>query len=135
MEINEITSRTLAAAVRVHRQLGPGLLESAYQTCLATELEKDGLRFDREVRLPVVYDGVRLDAYYRPDFVVEGRVIVEVKSVRTMDPLFTAQTLTYMRVGNYPVGLLINFNASYLGDGAIKRLVYNYDGKRPGDSA
>ena len=134
MEINDITDAVLGAAVKVHRELGPGLLESAYKTCLAAELGNRGVRFVRELLLPVVWEGQELDANYRVDFVVEDQVVVEVKAVRKLDPLFTAQTLTYLRVGDYPVGLLINFTVPYLGDGAIQRLVNRYEGPRPGHS-
>lgn len=134
MEINDITGAVLGAAVKVHRHLGPGLLESVYQTCLAAELEARGLGFVQEYKLPVVWEGRELDAHYRLDFLVEDRVAVEVKAVRKMDPLFTAQTLTYLRVGGYPVALLINFAVPYLGDGAVRRLVNRYDGALPGAS-
>ncbi len=134
MEINDITGAVLGAAVEVHRRLGPGLLESAYRTCLAAELANRGIRFVRELKLPVVWDGEELDAHYQLDFLVEDRVVVEVKAVRKMDPLFTAQTLTYLRVGGYPVALLINFTVPYLGDGAVRRLVNRYDGALPRDS-
>ena len=131
MTINEITDRVLGAAVEVHRQLGPGLLESVYRACLARELRKRGLRVAEEVRLPVVWDGAELDASYRIDLLVEDRVVVEVKAVKQMAPVFTAQTLTYLRIGNYQVGLLINFHVPYLGDGAIKRLANGYTGPPP----
>lgn len=134
MELNEITRRVLAAAVAVHRKLGPGLLESAYQAALEFEMPRQGLRFKRELEVPLVYDGVRIGTGYRLDFLVEDKVVVELKAVETMIPLFTAQTLTYMRLGNYPVGLLINFNVPYLGDGAVKRLVNGYEGPRPTES-
>lgn len=133
MEINGITDRILRAAVAVHRNLGPGLLESAYQACLAAELRKCGLKFAEQLEVPLVYDGVRVGMGYRLDFLVEDVVVVEVKSVRAMDPVFTAQTLTYMRLGEYPVGLLINFNVPYLGDGAVRRLVNRYEGARPSE--
>jgi GxxExxY protein len=132
MTINEITDRILGAAVEVHTRLGPGLLESVYRVCLARELRKRGLRVLEEVRTPVVWDGEELDASYRIDLVVEDRVVVEVKAARALDPVFTAQTLTYLRVGNYEVGLLSNFHTSYLGQGAIKRLVNRYTGPLPG---
>lgn len=132
MEINEITDRALAAAVRVHRRLGPGLLEGAYKECHAYEMRRDGLRFQREVPLPLVYDGVRLDCAYRLDFLVEGQVVLEIKAERALPPVAGAQLLTYLRVGGFPVGLLINFHARYLGDGAVRRVVNDYRGPRPG---
>ena len=131
MEINDITSEVLGAAVEVHRRVGPGLLESSYQECLAAELEKRDIQFQREVQIPLVYDGRQLETGYRLDFLVEDQVVVEVKAVQKLEPVFVAQTLTYMRVGGYPVGLLINFNVPYLGDGAIRRLVNRYEGLRP----
>ena len=131
MTINEITDRVLGAAVEVHRRLGPGLLESVYRACLARELRKRGLRVAEEVRVPVVWDGAELDASYRIDLLVEDQVVVEVKAAKQLDPVFTAQTLTYLRVGGYRVGLLINFHVPYLGRGAIKRLVHGYDGPLP----
>ena len=134
MEINDITSAILAAAVAVHRQLGPGLLESAYETFFVPELTKRDLTVQRQVPIPVELDGVRVDCGYRIDLLVEGRVVVELKAVAKLEPVHSAQALTYMRLGGYPVGLLINFNTPYLGEGAIKRLVNGYDGPRPGDS-
>lgn len=134
MEINEITSAILAAAVAVHRKLGPGLLESAYETFFVGELTKRALTVQRQVAIPVEVDGVRVDCGYRIDILVEGCVVVELKAVVKLEPVHTAQALTYMRLGGYPVGLLINFNAPYLGEGAIKRLVNGYDGPRPRDT-
>lgn len=132
MEINEITDRVLAAAVEVHRRLGPGLLESAYAECLAFEMRRGGLRFRREVVLPLVYDGHRLECGYRMDFVVEGRVVLELKAEKDLHPIHRVQLLTYLRLGEYPVGLLLNFGAAYLGDGAVRRVVNRYGGPRPG---
>jgi GxxExxY protein len=134
MEINEITSAVLAAAVAVHRKLGPGLLESAYETFFVDELTRRDLNVQRQVAIPIEVDGVRVDCGYRIDILVEGCAVVELKAVAKLEPVHTAQALTYMRLGGYPVGLLINFNAPYLGDGAIKRLVNRYDGPKPRES-
>ncbi len=134
-EINGITERVIGAAIEVHRRLGPGLLESAYQVCFAAELGKRGISFLREVSVPVVYDDVRLDSGYRLDFLVEGQVVVELKSVASLAPIFEAQVLTYLKLGGWTVGLLINFNVRYLGEGAVRRLVNGYTGPLPRDSA
>ncbi|HUG39854.1 MAG TPA: GxxExxY protein [Longimicrobiales bacterium] len=136
MEINEITDRVLAAAVEVHRRLGPGLLESPYAECLAFEMRRRGLRFRREVRLPLVYDGHRIDCAYRLDFLVGGQVVLELKAERSLQPIHGAQLLTYLRLGGFPVGLLLNFNTRYLGGGSVRRVVNGYAGPRPsGDAA
>jgi GxxExxY protein len=122
MTINDITGQIVDAAMKVHSALGPGLLESAYEACLAFELTKRGLRVERQVALPVVYDGMQIDVGYRIDLLVEGQVIVELKSVAELVPIFDAQLLTYLKLSNFKVGLLINFNVVHLKDG-IKRMV------------
>ena len=121
-EHDSLTERVIGAAIEVHRALGPGLLESAYQECLCHELHLLGLSFEREVPLPVVYKGVRLDCGYRLDLVVEGRVIVELKTAERLLPIHEAQLLTYLRLAQIHTGLLLNFNAPVLRDG-IKRMV------------
>lgn len=108
--------------MEVHRNLGPGLLESAYEQCLAHELTLAGIPFQRQVPLPVEYKGLRLDCGYRLDFLVDGRLVVELKSVDQLSDLHTAQVLTYMRLAHASVGLLINFNVTVLRDG-IRRFV------------
>lgn len=123
--MDEITQVIIGAAIEVHRALGPGLLESAYQTCLRRELELRGIPSAHEVQLPVKYKGVDLDCGYRLDMLVMGQVVVEIKSVDALDPIHEAQLLTYLRLGNWKVGLLINFNVPVLKDG-IKRRVLNY---------
>ena len=120
--LNGLTNRIIGAAIEVHRHLGPGLLESIYQACLARELASRRLSFVLQQPAPVVYKGVRLDAVYRLDVLVEGVVVVEIKSVESLSAVHVAQTLTYMRLAACPVGLLINFNVPRLIDG-IKRLV------------
>lgn len=119
---NRLTQRIIGAAIEVHRHLGPGLLESIYQECLIRELALRQLSFAAQRSAPVVYKGVRLAASYRLDLIVEGVVVVEVKSVASFNAVHHAQTLTYMRIADCPVGLLINFNVPRLIDG-VKRLV------------
>jgi GxxExxY protein len=119
---NELTGLTIGAAIEVHRHLGPGLLESAYQECLCRELQIREIPFERQVPLPVEYKGVRLEAAYRLDIVIGGLVIVELKSVEALEPVHSAQLLTYLRLSGLHVGLLINFNVPTLKSG-IRRLV------------
>jgi GxxExxY protein len=124
--INEITGTVVNSAIKVHSLLGPGLLESAYQACLAHELRNRGLDVATQVALPVVYEGQKLEVGYRIDLAVERRVIVEVKSVDAIHPIHQAQLLSYMRLSGMSVGLLINFNVLHLRDG-IKRMVDGED--------
>lgn len=124
MEINEITEKVIGAAIEVHRALGPGLLESAYEECLCRELELQGIPFKRQLELPVQYKGVALDCGYRLDLLVAELVVVELKSVEDLLPVHTAQVLTYLKLGGWKVGLLINFNVPMLKKG-IRRLVHN----------
>ncbi len=118
----ELTERVIAAAIDVHRALGPGLLESAYEECLCHELALRGIRFERQLPLPVVYKGCRLDCGYRLDIVVEGVLVLELKAVERVLPIHEAQLLGYLRLGGYHLGLLINFNSLLLKDG-IRRYV------------
>ncbi len=122
MEIEEVGKQVVDAAVKVHRALGPGLLESAYQVCLAHELTKRGLSVACEVVQPVEYDGIKLDAGYRLDMLVDNQVIVENKAVQSVLPLHEAQLLTYLRLGNCKLGYLINWHVPLIKDG-IKRMV------------
>jgi GxxExxY protein len=117
-----LSKRIIGAAIEVHRELGPGLLESAYQACLARELIIQRLPFEREKPLPVVYKGVRVDCGYRLDFVVASKVIVELKAVQLIHPIHQAQVLTYLQLSGHRLGLLINFNLKVLKDG-VKRLI------------
>jgi GxxExxY protein len=121
MELNEITGKIIECAIKVHKVLGPGLLESTYEVCLAHELKKAGLKVETQVFLPVVYDGIELDAGYRIDIIVEDKVIVELKTVESILPIHKAQTLTYLKLSNKKLGLLINFNVALLKNG-IKRI-------------
>lgn len=119
---NEISGAIVDAAMKIHSALGPGLLESAYAACLKHELIKRGLRVACEVPLPVVYDGVRLDAGYRLDLVVEDTVVVELKAIEALAPIHQAQIISYLKLSGKPIGLLINFHSLHLKDG-IKRFV------------
>ncbi|HXA25904.1 MAG TPA: GxxExxY protein [Acetobacteraceae bacterium] len=118
----DITHRIIGAAMRVHRRLGPGLLESVYEACLCHELRRAAIPFDRQVRLPVRYDGVTLDCGYVADIIVQATVVLELKSVEHIMPLHQAQLLTYLRLTDCRIGLLINFNTVSLTDG-IRRYV------------
>lgn len=122
MDANQVTEQVIGAAIEVHKALGPGLLESAYEECLSRELHLRGVPFERQVPLSVRYKGVRLDCGYRVDLLVAGQVVVEVKAVRVVEPIHEAQLLTYLRLGKWKVGLLINFNVPVLKDG-VRRLV------------
>jgi GxxExxY protein len=119
---NHLTQRIIGGAIEVHRHLGPGLLESIYQDCLARELASHEVSFVTQQRAAVLYKGERLRGFYRLDLVVEGVVVVEIKSVAALNAIHVAQTLTYMRLADCPVGLLINFNVARLIDG-VKRLL------------
>jgi GxxExxY protein len=120
-ETDEVASKIVDAAFAVHKALGPGLLESVYEACLLYELNKRGLKVERQVSLPVVYDNLRLDAGLRLDLVVEKRVIVELKAVEVLLPVHTAQLLTYLKLSGYRLGLLVNFNSAVIKHG-IKRI-------------
>lgn len=123
--LNQITQAVIGAAMEVHRQLGPGLLESAYQECLCREFTIRGIPFEREHPLPVEYKGTRLECGYRLDVLVARAVVVEVKSVEVIAPVHEAQLLTYLRLGGWKVGLLINFNVPILKQG-IRRKVQGF---------
>jgi len=122
MEFDELSRSVIGCAIEVHRNLGPGLLESTYRQCLACELSHAGILFQMEVPLPVRYKDILLDCGYRIDLLVRGELIVEIKSVEAVLPIHQAQILTYMRLANVPIGLLINFNVTRLQTG-IKRFV------------
>jgi GxxExxY protein len=123
--INRVTEQIIGGAIAVHRQLGPGLLESAYEACLVWELQQRGLRVATQVPLPIVYGGVRLALGYRLDLVVADAVVVEIKAVDTVHPIHKAQLLSYLRLSRRPVGLLINFNVPRLKDG-LSRVVNDF---------
>ena len=122
MSENEIAKRVLDAAFVIHTKLGPGLLESVYEVILAHELEKSGLKAERQKPMPIVYDGKRFDEAYRADLVVGSKVIVELKSVEAMSPLHAKQVLTQLRMSGLKLGLLINFGEAHLKNG-IKRII------------
>jgi GxxExxY protein len=121
----DITSQIIGAAIKVHRKLGPGLLESAYEACLAYELEKLGLQVQRQKAVPLVYENVKLEWGFRADLVVDSRVVVEIKCKETLHPVDQAQLLSHLRLLDLQVGLLINFHVVQLKDG-IKRMVNNH---------
>jgi GxxExxY protein len=125
MTENEISEKIIGRSIEVHKTLGPGLLESAYQECLFYELQKAGLHVEKQKPLPLIYKEVRLDAGYRLDLIVESKVIIEVKSIEVLNDIHTAQVLTYLKVSGCKVGLLINFNVLRLVDGS-KRLVNKF---------
>jgi GxxExxY protein len=127
--VNRITGAVISAAMKVHSHLGPGLLESAYEACLAHELRKQNLRVAQQVGLPVIYDGERIDLGYRIDLIIEDLVIVEIKCVEVINPVHQAQLLSYIRLSGRNVGLLINFHVAHLRDG-IKRMVDGNDWER-----
>src|SRR4051812_254075 len=114
MDLNETSEQIIGAAIEVHRALGPGLLESAYQICLAREMELRGIPFVRELPLPILYRDIKLDCGYRLDFLVHNAVVVEVKAIEEFHPIHDAQLLTHLKLGNWKLGLLLNFNVPLL---------------------
>ena len=121
--INQITEQVIGAATAVHRALGPGLLESAYQECLCQELLLRGIPFARQVPLPLEYRGIRCECGYRLDLLVGGAVVIEIKSIEAIAPIHEAQLLTYLRLGGWKVGLLMNFNVPVLKDGIRRKVL------------
>ena len=117
---NEIAKQIVDAAYKIHAALGPGLLETVYETILASELEKRGLRFVRQQGIPVVYENLRLDQGFRADLIVEGKVIIEIKSVEEIAMVHKKQLLTYLRLADKRLGLLINFNTALIKDGIVR---------------
>jgi GxxExxY protein len=120
---NELTEQIIGAAIEVHRELGPGLLESAYQRCLAREFELRRIYFREQVPLPVRYKGIELDCGYKMDFVVEDKIVVEIKAVEKLIPVYEAQLLTYLKLSGYRVGLLINFHGAVIRNNVIRRVL------------
>jgi GxxExxY protein len=129
MNANQVTEKIIGSAIEVHRLLGPGLLESVYAECLAVELDVRGLRFERQRLVPIAYKGRTVGADLRIDLLVERAIVVELKAVERLLPVHEAQLLTYLRLTNLQVGLLINFNVPALREG-IRRLVNRYEGLR-----
>lgn len=125
MNENEISNKVIGLAIKVHKSLGPGLLESAYKECLYYKLILEGLKVEKEKPMPLVYENVKLDCGYRIDLLVENKIVIEIKSIEALNDVHTAQILTYMKLGDFKVGLLINFNVFLLKDG-IKRIVNSF---------
>jgi GxxExxY protein len=125
--INRITADVIGAAMAVHRELGPGLLESIYEACMSHELKQRGLSIERQVEVPIIYKGIQVkDFGFRIDMIVNKAVVVEFKSVEKLDPVHMAQVLTYLKLTKCTVGLIINFKVPLLKDG-VKRVVMNFD--------
>jgi GxxExxY protein len=122
MTENEISNKIIGSAIEIHQSLGPGLLESAYQECLFYKLKKAGFHVEKEKPMALIYEEVKLDCGYRIDLLIDGKVVIEIKSVEALNDVHFAQTLTYMKLGGFKLGLLINFNVSLLKNG-IKRIV------------
>ena len=122
LKYEKLTEAIIGAAIEVHKQLGPGLMESVYEECLCYELSIHGIVFQRQVSLPVRYKKVKLDCGYRMDVVVEDTVILELKAIEQLHPLHEAQLITYLKLSQKPVGLVINFNVPVLKDGIIRRV-------------
>lgn len=122
-DLNRITEQIIGAAIEVHKAIGPGLLESAYEECLCRELVLRHIPFERQTPLPVEYKGARLDCGYRLDLLVAGAVVVEIKAVEAIQPIHEAQLLTYLKLGGWKLGLLINFNVPVLRDGIRRRIL------------
>ncbi|MFY8090498.1 MAG: GxxExxY protein [Chitinophagaceae bacterium] len=122
MHENEITGKIINAGIEVHKALGPGLLESAYKECFYYQLTKNGLFVEKEKVLPLVYEEVKLDCGYRLDLLIENKIVVEIKSIDAINDIHLAQVLTYLKIGNYKLGLLMNFNVVLLKNG-IKRII------------
>ena len=121
-EENDIATKIIGCAIEVHRTLGPGLLESAYQKCLVYELTAAGFYIEQEKPMPIVYKDIKLDQGYRLDLLVENKVVIEIKTVENFTDVHTAQVLTYLKLGNYRLGLLINFHTTLLKNG-VKRII------------
>ncbi len=126
LSLNQLTERIIGAAIKIHRRLGPGLLESAYEACLAYELQQIGLHIETQKAVPVVYDGVKLECGFRADLLVNGRIAVELKCKESLHPVDHAQLLSHLRLLGLQVGLLINFHVVVLKAG-IRRIVNNYE--------
>ena len=121
---NELSKRIIGLAIKVHRNLGPGLLESAYEECLFYEIKKSGIYVEKQKAMPLIYDNVKLDVGYRMDLFVESKLVLEIKSVESLNDVHLAQVLTYLKLSKCKLGLLINFNVTLLKNG-IKRVVNN----------
>lgn len=123
MDLNEVTEHVIGAAIEVHKHLGPGLLESAYEECLCHELSLRGIPFERQRPLPVEYKGIKLDCGYRLDLLVAGAVVLEIKAVTFIQRIHEAQLLSYLKLGGWKIGLLLNFNVPVLKEGIRRRML------------
>jgi GxxExxY protein len=121
-DLDSLSYKIIGLAIEVHRQLGPGLLESAYQQCLYYEIKKAGLKVEKEITLPIIYKDIKLDQGYRIDLLIEDKLVIELKTVESFTSVHFAQILTYLKLGNYPLGLLINYNSKILRNN-IKRFI------------
>jgi len=126
-KLNKITETIIGSSINIHRELGPGLLESAYEACLVYDLTKTGLKVEQQKPLPITYRGIKLDCAYRIDLLVDNLVIVEIKSLDNILPIHKVQLLSYLRLSDIKLGLLINFNVDVLKDGIV-RIVNNFPG-------
>lgn len=126
--LNDVSGRIIGAAIEVHRQLGPGLLESAYDACLGYELARRHLSFEHQKALPLIYCGIDMGCGYRVDFLVEQAVVVEIKAIERFEPVHVAQVLSYLRLSGCKLGLLFNFNVKWLVDQGLKRVVSGFPG-------
>ena len=122
MDENELSNKVIGLAIKVHKALGPGLLESAYEECLYYELDKAGLNVEKQKPMPLIYENVKLECGYRIDLMVENKLVIEIKSVEALNDVHLAQILTYLKLSDCKLGLLINFNVALLKDG-IKRVI------------
>jgi GxxExxY protein len=125
MDINTLSNVVIGAAIDVHKTLGPGLLETAYETCLCHELDLRGIEYKKQIQLPVKYKSIQLDCGYRLDVLVENKIVIELKSIEKILPIHDAQLLTYLKLGGWQLGMIFNFNVSLLKHG-IKRKVLNF---------
>jgi GxxExxY protein len=134
MSDTDLTHRIIGAAIEVHRQLGPGLLESAYEECVAREFVLRGISFERQKPIPVIYKGVKLECGYRIDLLVEGHVVVELKAIENISPIHEAVVLTYLKLSGNSLGLLINFHVAVLKDG-VRRYIWREKKRLTAESA
>jgi len=125
MDINTLSNVVIGAAIDVHKTLGPGLLETAYETCLCHEIDLRGIEYQKQIQLPVKYKSIQLDCGYRLDILVENKIVIELKTVEKILPIHDAQLLTYLKLGGWQLGMIFNFNVSLLKHG-IKRKVLNF---------
>ena len=124
-ELNELASKIIGAAIEVHKQIGPGLLESVYEACLVDELKRRGIKMEQQVELPIIYKGKKLDKYFVVDILVENEIILELKCVQELHPIHEVQVVTYLKLANKRLGYLMNFNVAQMIRG-VKRKVNNF---------